>query len=373
MRTSEAGLIVLTLLSRILLLSQPYYVDGPNHVKAVQDGSLFIQPPGYFLFAFSARMLTLVSSLSAAAAISGLNVAFSVAGVWVFRRVTAELFPGTMGLLLACCYAVSNVVWFAAEIHSTYASMTFFGPLLFFILIVRERIAWGWVIWAVLTGFRPSDGIFLLPVMIFASARRPWRESFRGVLLAAPVCALWYVPTMLHFGGSMFAPLAAANRQLGQLPSGIVVHGFTAKGLNNIVHFLFGTVNAWNLLLPFVIAGLWATDRVKWYCVAWIAPACLFLALYFVSDSMYLAVLVAPGVVLAGLGLRQFVHGRATPAVALASVVLAVIHMVALRPVPARNVATAVIDSYSLEYTGWALKHRYARRLASVVGELQKR
>ncbi len=367
-----AALLGATLLSRIALLSAPYYVDGPNHVKAVQDGSLFIQPPGYFLFAFSARLLALISHLSASGAISVLNVAFSVAGVWIFSLIVTRWFPGAPGRLLACCYAASNVVWFAAEIHSTYASMTFFAPLLLYVLVVRGSVRWAWLVWAILAGFRPSDGVFLLPFMLYASANAPVREGLIGIAMAAPVCALWYVPTVAHFGG-LLAPLSAANRQLGQLPSGLLVHGFTAKGLNNLLHFAFGSGNAWNLLLPFVVIGFLEKDRIKWLCVAWMAPAVLFFALYFVSDSMYLAFLVAPGMVLAGFGLRRALRTRAMTIVAAASVLAACIQMLALRPIVPHSVPVAILDSYVLEYSGWALKHQYARRLSSTIEELHKK
>ena len=367
------ALLLLTLLARLATLSAPYYVDGPNHVKAVQDGSLFIQPPGYFLFAWSARAIVLVSHLSAANAISLMNVAFSVAGMWIVRKITAELFPGLAGLLLACCYAASNVVWFAAEIHSTYASMTFFAPLLFYVLIVKNHIRLAWIVWALLSGFRPSDGVFLLPFMLYASLKRPWRESLIGVLLAVPICAVWYIPTLSHFGGSVSSTLSAANQQIGQLPSGILVHGFTPKGFNNLLHFLFGTINAWNILLPFVVLGLFQRDRMKWLCVAWMLPATLFFALYFVSDSLYFAFLVAPGIVLAGLGLRRLFSPRGFAITTSASVLLASLHMLLLRPIPARNVPTAVLDSYSLEYTSWALKHQYAKRLSRAIEDLQKK
>ena len=367
-----ATLLLSTLLARLATLSAPYYVDGPNHVKAVRDGSLFIQPPGYFLFALSARVVVLVSHLSSANAISLMNVAFSVAGVWIFHKVMAELFPGLTGFLLACCYAASNVVWFAAEIHSTYASMTFFAPLLFYVLVVKNQLRGAWIVWAVLSGFRPSDGVFLLPLMIYASVKRPWRQSVSGVLLALPICALWCIPTVIHFGGTVPETFSAANRQIGQLPSGILVHGFTAKGFNNLLHFLFGTVNAWNVLLPFVVLGLFQKDRIKWFCLAWMLPALLFLALYFVSDSMYFAFLVAPGMVLAALGLGRF-SARALAIIASTSVLVASFHMLLLRPIPAHSIPVAVLDSYTLEYTGWALKHQYAKRLSLAIEELRNR
>ena len=50
--------------------------------------------------------------------------------------------------------------------------MTFFAPLLLYVLVVRGSVRWAWLVWAILAGFRPSDGVFLLPLMLYASARR---------------------------------------------------------------------------------------------------------------------------------------------------------------------------------------------------------
>ena len=366
-----ALLVLVTLVARVTLVSSPYYVDGPNHVTAVHDGYLFIQPPGYFLFAFAARAVSAILRIPAAGAISAMNVTFSVAGVWIFRTVTRRVFPGVLGLLLAAAYAVSNVVWFAAEIHSTYASMTFFAPLLLYAFI-KEKAAWAWVIWAGMAGFRPSDGVFLLPVMAYFSLRRPWRDSVAGILLAVPICAAWYVPTVLHFGGHVIAPFTAASRQLGQLPSGLAVHGVSTKAFNNLLHFLFGTVNAWNVLLPFTLLGLLDKSWMKWAALIWMLPATLFFALYFISDSLYLAFLVAPGILLAGFGLRQITGRHSAIAITTASILLAGFQMLLLRPIlPPGNLPIAVLNSYTLEYTRWALQHRYAQRLANAITGLQ--
>lgn len=369
---ATALLVAIALLLRIALVSSPYYVDGPNHVKAISDGSLFIQPPGYFLFALAARGLMLLAHVPAAQAISAINIAFSIGGLLIFRQICSKLFPGVLGLALSVCYAVSNVVWFAAEIHSTYASMTFFGPLLLYFLLVQERIRWAWIVWAVLTGFRPSDGIFLLPLMIYASAKRPWRESVAGMLFAFPICAAWYVPTVIRFGGGPLAPFSAAGHQLGQLPSGFLVQGFHAKGWNNLLHFITGTLNSWNVLLPFVAWGVLTAARWRSLALVWMVPASVFFAFYFVSDSLYLAFLVAPGLLLAGTALSSLRDRRIAVAVTAASVVVASVHMLLLRPIAVRNVPEAVANSYILDYSGWALKHRYAKRLATAIAELQQ-
>ncbi len=128
-----AGLICLVVLSRVIFISTPYYVDGPNHVAAVTSGDLFLQRPGYFLFNFVARTIYLTGLIGAASNVTLLNIGLSAFGSAIFCVLSIRLMPGMVGLLLAVFYSFSDTVWFVSDIHSTYAAMTFFcssNPLL---------------------------------------------------------------------------------------------------------------------------------------------------------------------------------------------------------------------------------------------------
>lgn len=107
-------LLAITFISRIALLSDPYFADGPAHVRNISLGTLFMQPPGYYCFNLSGWLLTRLG-LSPAVAISSLNVCFSVCGVYVFAKICELLFPSPLRYLMSVCYASMNVIWFGSS------------------------------------------------------------------------------------------------------------------------------------------------------------------------------------------------------------------------------------------------------------------
>lgn len=150
-RQSRAGfqwwtllLGVLTLASRLIFTSSPYFVDGPRHVYYIEHGQILVSfPPGYFLFGETAKIISVLLHVSVATAISIMNVSFSVCGVIIFANLATRFIPGTLGILLAFCYAFSDTVWFVSDIHSTYAAITFLETRgLRLCWVVRGGIGW---------------------------------------------------------------------------------------------------------------------------------------------------------------------------------------------------------------------------------------
>jgi hypothetical protein len=195
-------LILLTLVLRISSASGPYFVDAPRHISAIESGKLVIHTPGYFLFNLSGFILSHLLHVSAGSALHILNVAFSVAGTAVFYLLASRLFPGLSPFWLSLAYTCSPIVWFSGDIHSSYAAMTFFAPLLILVLEVEGRFVWGCIVWALMTGFRPSDGVFVLPWMLFHALRFPWKQRLAGVCAAIAIVAAWWVPTAQRYAGA---------------------------------------------------------------------------------------------------------------------------------------------------------------------------
>jgi hypothetical protein len=162
-------LVVFTVLLRLTSASGPYYVDAPRHISAIESGLLVIQPPGYFLFNATGLLLCHLLHVSAGTALQILNITFSVSGVAVFYLLLSRLPTISSPFWLSLAYACSPIVWFSGDIHSSYAAMTLFAPLLILVLECERRFLWGCVIWALMTGFRPSDGVFVLPWVAFHS------------------------------------------------------------------------------------------------------------------------------------------------------------------------------------------------------------
>jgi hypothetical protein len=212
----------LTLASRLIFTSSPYFVDGPRHAYYIEHGQIFVSsPPGYFLFGKTAKIISDLLNVSATTAISIMNMSFSTFGAIIFANLATRLIPEILGILLAFCYAFSDTIWFVSDIHSTYAAMTFFVPAVLYAICTDEN---GWatgILWAAMTGFRPSDGVFLLPFLLFAMGRRGMRHVAIFVIAALPALAVWYIPTARHFGGSLLSPLTTAGHQAHHLANGL--------------------------------------------------------------------------------------------------------------------------------------------------------
>lgn len=361
----------LTLASRFLFTSAPYYVDGPRHVYFIEHGTLFTtSAPGYFLFAETIKILSQIMSMSVPAAISLLNIAFSTAGAIIFAQLASRLFPGRLGILLSFCYAFSDIVWFVSDIHSTYAAMTFFVPALLYTIWINETVWLAALLWALMTGFRPSDGVFILPFVVFAIGKRAQRIAVFSAV-ALPVVAIWYIPSAKHFGGSLLSPLTAAGVQAHHLANGLFTTQPWRRKLANLVHITFGSFNAWSILSPFVFLGF--LSRTVWTrsAVLFMVPGLLFFSLYFFSDSAYFAYLVAPGFLLAGEGLQRLRQNTAMM-VASCTLLLSIAQMTIARPLQSQKAAAAVINSYCLRYSGWSIRHQYAPRLHDTLETLHE-
>jgi hypothetical protein len=379
-RQSRAGfqwwtllLGVLTLASRLIFTSSPYFVDGPRHVYFIEHGQIFVSsPPGYFLFGETAKIISVLLNVSAATAISIMNVSFSICGAIIFANLATRLIPGILGVLLAFCYAFSDTVWFVSDIHSTYAAITFFVPAVLYAICIDES---GWltgVLWAAMTGFRPSDGVFLLPFVLFAVGRRGMRHVAIFAIAALPVLAVWYIPTARHFGGSLFSPLTAAGGQAHHLANGLFVNEPWQRKVGNLVHIALGSFNAWNILTPFLFIGCFS--RTTWTRAALLCftPGLLFFIFYFFSDSSYYSYLIAPGFLLAGVGLQQL-RPRYGVIVTFIALSISILQMTVARPLQSRTVTAAVINAYCLKYSGWGIRNQYDPRLRDTLELIHER
>jgi hypothetical protein len=359
-----------TLLSRLMYLSKPYFVDGPGHVNAIASGAIFIQPPGYFLFGETAHLLSAATSLQPSASILLINIAFSAVGSFVFACLAARLFSNSLAILLSLCYAFSDISWFVSEIHSSYASMLFFGPVLIFTLEFTESYWLGGMIWALMSGFRPSDGVFVLPFVIWTLRKRNSKQVLSFLCTAVPTTLLWYVPTYRHFGESLTSPLGSAHNQVHGLANGLLTNVANARKVANLVHILTGAFDSWNVLLPFIFIGMFVKEQFPRRLSIYVIPGCLFYVFYFFSDAAYYSYMVAAGMLLAGFGLRRL-NFHVARALLVVSIVISVVQMAILKPFPARTKLQAVINCYCLQYSGWALKHQCYRGLKESLDELE--
>jgi len=202
-------IVLVTLALRVISKSKPYYVDASRHVQSIESGRLVIHAPSYFLFNATGFLLSHSLHVSAGSALQILNIAFSVTGAAVFYLLVSRLAIIPSSFLLALTYVCSPIVWFSSDIHSSYAAMTLFAPLLILIVECEQSLIWGCIVWAIMTGFRPSDGVFVLPWTVMQSLRFPLKKRLIGVSVAIPLVAAWWIPTAERYQSNLVSPMSA--------------------------------------------------------------------------------------------------------------------------------------------------------------------
>lgn len=363
-------LALFTLTLRIASASGPYFVDAPRHISAIEKGTLVIHPPGYFLFNATGFLLSHLLHVSAGSALHILNVSFSVSGVVVCYLLLSRLSAGSSPFWLSLAYACSPIVWFSGDIHSSYAAMTFFAPLLILVLEGERQFVWGCVIWALMTGFRPSDGVFVLPWMVFHALRFSWKERLAGLLVAIAVVATWWVPTAERYRGGLFLPLSSSQDQVMGLAQGVLTGHLGAHAAVNALHAIAGIIMTWGLLTPAALLGAaaWTRNATARSMSIFLAPGLMFFLFYYFSDGPYLAYTAIAGVVLAGVYLqdRPPVIQRAIYAIATCA---SLFFMISARPANGNpSTLRAVADAYFVRYSVPSLKAQWDPRLAKLLG-----
>jgi hypothetical protein len=362
-------LILLTLVLRITSASGPYFVDAARHIHAIESGKLVIHTPGYFLFNASGFAISHLLHVSGGSALHILNVTFSVSGVAVFYLLVSRLEAISSPFWLSLAYTCSPIVWFSGDIHSSYAAMTFFAPLLILVLEVDRRFVWGCVVWALMTGFRPSDGVFVLPWMMFHSWRFPWKKRLAGLFAAIAIVAAWWVPTAERYGGSLLLPLTSSRQQVHGLAQGILTGHVGVHALVNFVHAAAGILMTWGLLTSAACLGIaaWRRNALARNMTIFLAPGIAFFVLYYFSDGPYLAYLAAAGMVLAGAYLSNL-RPDAERTIYAVAICASVLFMILARPADGKpSKLRAVADAYFVRYSVPSLKEQRDPRLAKLL------
>jgi hypothetical protein len=366
-------LMLSTLVLRIASASPPYFVDAARHIAAIESGKLVIHTPGYFLFNLVGFSISRLLHVSAGSALHILNVTFSVTGVAVFYLLIARLKMTLSPFWLTLAYACSPIVWFSGDIHSTYAAMTFFAPMLILVVDIERSFVLGCMVWGLMTGFRPSDGVFVLPWMMFNAFRFPLKVRLAGTFAAIAIVAAWWLPTAERYGGTLLLPLSSAKEQVHGLAQGILTGHLGVHALVNGVHAVAGMIMTWGLLTPAVCLGAIASTRsaIARSMTIFLTPGVTFFLLYYFSDGPYLAYLAAAGMVLAGTYLAT--HTSETQrTIYVVAICASVFFMILARPADGKpSKLRAVTDAYFVRYSVPSLKEQRDPRLAQLLGACQ--
>jgi 4-amino-4-deoxy-L-arabinose transferase-like glycosyltransferase len=355
------ALAILTLLARVLCSGSVYFADGPAHIRAILDRSYVIQPPGYWLFDRIAGLFP-----NPIAAISAMNILFSVAGVVVFYYA-ALFFTGRRNAFLAAlAYSSIFYIWFSAEVHSTYASQALFPVSTFYALLRCEpdqaRTRWLWlaaVLFAAGTGLRPSDGAFLLPMLVYFSAvRLPWKRAAIFLTLSLALCLAWIVPTALAYRRSD-AGLPGVRAYLSNIVKvRTIAGGINADSLANVTRYVFPLLVAfWPVLAVSVLNAMRHLQdwRIR-MLLLWILPGSLFFTLGYMSNAPYLNFLSA------ALLLLAVSAPRGMAVTALWNSVL----FLTFSPISSQRLLVNVWNCYAVEYTRYAIDHQWEPNLSQL-------
>lgn len=363
----------------MLCLGSLYYADGPNHIQSILEKVYVIQPPGYWLFNRIGGLFPYPVT-----AIATMNVLFSVAGVVVFYY-TALFFAGRRNAFLAAlAYSTIYYIWFSGEVHSTYASQALFPIATFYVLLRYERDRSSWLLWlaavifAVGAGLRPSDGVFLIPMLAYYSAIRLPRGKaaiFVGLILV--LCLAWIIPTGLAYRQStgrvpgldktqegtqagtqagMQEEITAYLRRIAGQRS--ILTGVNAGSMANVVRSVLPLAVAFWPVLAAAFLNLirnWKDWRIR-MMLCWIVPGSLFFILSYIGDAPYLTFLSA-AILLLAVGAPRMM--------AVTAVWNAVLFLCFI-PIPSQRLLPNVLNCYVGKDTRYALQHHWQPMLSQV-------
>ncbi|MGD0156491.1 MAG: glycosyltransferase family 39 protein [Terracidiphilus sp.] len=353
-----ALLTLFVLVSRILCRGPLYFADGPGHIASIQSKTYIIQPPGYWLFDRTAGLFS-----DPALAITVMNILFSVAGVVAFYYTACFFTSRINSFLAALAYATIFYIWFSGEIHSTYASQILFPVGTYYLLLSYERDRSKWMLWlaalifAVGAGLRPTDGMFLIPmVLYFAVFRMPRKAAFLFLSLITVLCLGWLIPTWVAFeryddGVKAFATYVTSVSKMQSVLTGVRMYTLA----NPVRYVLPLVIGFWPVLaLVFRNALRNRSDwRVKSLLV-WIVPGSLFFILSLMVCAPYLDFLTA-AILLLAVSAPSAWAGR----LLIVTAVWNSFVFLALGPIPSQRLSVNVVNGFVLRCTRGGIEQRY--------------
>ena len=362
-------LAMFTLLTRVLSRGSVYWADGPAHIRSILGKAYVIQPPGYWLFNRIAGLFP-----NPITAISVMNILFSVVAVVVFYY-TALFFTGRRNAFLAAlAYSSIFYIWFSGEVHSTYASQALFPVFIFYALLCYERKKANRFLWlaAVLfaagAGLRPSDGAFLLPMLVYYSAvRLPWKKAALFLAVSIVLCLAWVVPTAFAYRHNLWVSDVSGLAGVRAYMSNIVkvrsiTAGVNAYSMANITRYIFPLLVAFWPILTIAVLNMihhWKDWRIRMTLLR-ILPGSLFFTLSYMSNAPYLVFLSAAILLLA----------VSAPRMMVVTALWNTVFFLGFSPIPSQRLLINVWNCYAVEYTRYAIEHHWDPNLSQVMSSI---
>jgi 4-amino-4-deoxy-L-arabinose transferase-like glycosyltransferase len=356
------ALALFTLATRLLFHGPPYFVDGPSHIRAILEKVYIIQPPGYWLFNRIGGLFP-----DPVIGISTMNIFFSVAGVVVFYYTALFFAERRNAFLAALAYSCIFYFWFSGEVHSTHTSQALFPVATFCALLHYEQDKASWKLWlaailfAVGAGLRPSDGVFLLPMILYYSAVRLTRGKasvFLSIIFL--LCLGWIIPTFMayrHAPGGIHGALFYTHSIVTQKS---ITSGVNAESIANMMRFVVPILVAfWPVLAAAVLNVMrnWQDWRIR-MLLLWIVPGSLFFTVSYISDAPYLNFLSA-AVLLLAVGASRMM--------AVTALWNAIVFL-GFSPIPSRRLPVNIWNCYVGHFTSYGVKHQWFPNLSALQG-----
>jgi 4-amino-4-deoxy-L-arabinose transferase-like glycosyltransferase len=350
-------LFIGVLASRALTSTSAYFADAAIYLGAIANHTYVIQAPGYWLFNRTASLFP-----NPETGIAMMNWFFSAAGAVAFYLAARKLTSENVARVAAIAYASIFYAWFSGDIHSPYASQLFFPVAAFlFALQYQEDPRPGWLMaagamFALGTGFRPSDGVFFAPAFLYALSKARWKHVLACVGVIVPICLAWFIPQRIALSHVTDPVEKSTGGHLASIASGLLASGFSSYALANVLRYVLPLGLAFFPLLFLILQG--KVNRLLWL---WILPASAFFLLVYVSDAPYLDILAAPFLLLAAT--NSSVPEKRKILLFAACAAMNVVFYLGCRPITFRNPELQSVE-YLFEadlgkYTWYDLQHHY--------------
>ncbi|MFZ0745314.1 MAG: glycosyltransferase family 39 protein [Terracidiphilus sp.] len=360
------ALAIITLAARVFCHGSVYFADGPAHISSILDKVYIIQPPGYWLFNRIAGLFA-----NPVTGISVMNILFSVAGVVVFYYTALFFTERRNAFLAALAYSSIFYIWFSGEVHSTYASQALFPVATFWVLLSYDRDNANWRLWlaaaifAVGAGLRPSDGVFLIPMLVYFSVvRLPGKKAGIFLILISVMCLAWVIPTGLAYRNAYGGMGGVSAYMLHIMKVRSITTGVNTGSLADIARYVFPLlVGFWPLL--FVAAANVIRNGKDWrvrMMLVWIVPGSLFFVLSYIADAPYLNFLSAAILLLAV---------RAPRMMAITAIWNAALFLT-FAPIPSQRLVVNVWNCDIGKYTFYAIRHHWQPNLSTVQTQVSR-
>jgi hypothetical protein len=341
-----------------------HFMDGPRHLRAIALHTYVIQPPGYWLFNRVGGLFT-----NPEHGLLWMNLCFSALGCVAFYGCARRLVRSPLAELGALLYATVFFAWFSGDIHCTYASQLLFPPLTFYLMLrYREKKSAMWLLavgtsFSLGAGFRLSDGVFMVPLLILFALQLPRRHRIFLGLAVIVLCAAWLIPNeiALHRFGQR-----STGEELRKVAMGAIVMGrVNAYTISNAMRFFLPLAFALGPSAWFIFRARGEARLQLW---TWVLPGSAFFLLVYISDAPYLNCLLGGFVLLCLLGLNACKNRRLAAAVLVCSILVNVVFFLGFRPLPLSNSAYAIVDKDFGAFSFYAIRNQYYPSLRNIMG-----